>query len=112
MFMEQNLKIYANSQISDKVGDFLFKLEGSGVNTTSGDIDSIMQDIIDIALPLSVLAAALLMAFAAYKMITSQGNPDKLKDAREQIGNAITGLIFILVSSALLLLIGNIFLPE
>jgi hypothetical protein len=42
-------------------------------------------------------------------MITSQGNPDKLKDGREQIGNAITGLVFILVSAALLLLIGTLF---
>jgi len=74
-------------------------------------VETLMETFINIALPLSILAAGLLMAFAAYKMITSQGNPDKLKDAREQIGNAITGLVFILVSAALLLLIGNIFLP-
>ena len=109
MFMEQNFKIYANSQISDKVGEFVSGFEKSG--GTGGDVQSIMQTVIDIAIPLSVFAAAILMAFAAFKMITSQGNPDKLKDAREQIGNAITGLIFILVSAALLLLIGNIFLP-
>ena len=109
MFMIQNSKIYA-SQITEKVGELISGIEKSNPGETN--VESIMQDIIDIALPLSVLAAALLMAFAAYKMITSQGNPDKLKDAREQIGNAITGLVFILVSAALLLLIGNLFLPE
>lgn len=109
MFMRQNYKIYA-SQITEKVGELISGIEKSNPGETN--VESIMQDIIDIALPLSVLAAALLMAFAAYKMITSQGNPDKLKDAREQIGNAITGLVFILVSAALLLLIGGIFLPK
>ena len=109
MFMRQNFKIYA-SQITEEVGELISGIEKSNPRETN--VESIMQDIIDIALPLSVLAAALLMAFAAYKMITSQGNPDKLKDAREQIGNAITGLVFILVSAALLLLIGNLFLPE
>jgi len=107
--MRQNFKIYA-SQITEKVGELISGIEKSNPGETN--VESIMQDIIDIALPLSVLAAALLMDFAAYKMITSQGNPDKLKDAREQIGNAITGLVFILVSAALLLLIGNLFLPE
>ncbi|HOK59497.1 MAG TPA: hypothetical protein PK432_00790 [Candidatus Dojkabacteria bacterium] len=107
--MRQNYKIYA-SQITEKVGELISGIEKSNPGETN--VESIMQDIIDIALPLSVLAAALLMAFAAYKMITSQGNPDKLKDAREQIGNAITGLVFILVSAALLLLIGGIFLPK
>ena len=109
MFMRQNSKIYA-SQITDKVEELIRGIEETNPGGT--DVEGLMETFINIALPLSVLAAALLMAFAAYKMITSQGNPDKLKDAREQIGNAVTGLIFILVSSALLLLIGNIFLPK
>ena len=109
MFMIQISKIYA-SQITEKVGELIRGIEDSNPGET--DVEGLMETFINIALPLSVLAAALLMAFAAYKMITSQGNPDKLKDAREQIGNAITGLVFILVSAALLLLIGNLFLPE
>jgi len=109
MFMRQNYKIYA-SQITEEIGKLIKGIEDSGPGET--DVESIMQTVINIALPLSILAAGILLAFAAYKMITSQGNPDKLKDAREQIGNAITGLVFILVSAALLLLIGNLFLPE
>ena len=108
MFMRQISKIYA-SQITEEVQKFIKGIEDSGPGET--DVETLMETFINIALPLSILAAGLLMAFAAYKMITSQGNPDKLKDAREQIGNAITGLVFILVSAALLLLIGNIFLP-
>lgn len=108
MFMRQISKIYA-SQITNKVEELIMGIEKSNPGET--DVEGLMETFINIALPLSVLAAALLMAFAAYKMITSQGNPDKLKDAREQIGNAITGLVFILVSAALLLLIGGIFLP-
>jgi len=106
--MKQNFKIYA-SQITEKVEELISGIEDS--NPGEADVEGLMETFINIALPLSVLAAALLIVFAAYKMITSQGNPDKLKDAREQIGSAITGLVFILVSAALLLLIGNIFLP-
>ncbi len=106
--MGQNFKIYAESQISGKVSQFVSGLEHSG---GGGDVAGVVQAFVNIAMTLSVLSAALLMSFAAYKMITSQGNPDKLKDARDQIGSAITGLLFILVSGAILLLIRSIFLP-
>jgi hypothetical protein len=42
-------------------------------------------------------------------MISSQGNPEKLKDAKEMITNAIIGLVFILLSTAILALLSSLF---
>jgi hypothetical protein len=58
---------------------------------------------------LAGIATVVLLVVAGYKMISSQGNPEKLKDAKEMITNAIIGLVFILLSVSILLLISNIF---
>ncbi len=105
MLMIQNSKIYAGT-VSDRINNTIKAIE------EGGDIGDVVQTIIDFAIPLSVFAAAILLSFAAYKMITSKGDPEKLKDAREQIGNAVTGLLFILVSAAILILLGNIILGK
>jgi cell division protein FtsX len=40
-------------------------------------------------------------------MMTSQGNPDKLQEAKQVITNAIIGFVVILLCVAILLLISN-----
>jgi hypothetical protein len=50
-----------------------------------------------------------LVIIAGYKMVSSQGNPDKLKEAKEMITNAIIGLVFILLSVSILGLVSNVF---
>ena len=67
-----------------------------------------MEAIINFAIPLSAVSVFVLLSFAAYKLMTSQGNPDKLQDAKEQISNAIIGFIFIILSVAILALLSNI----
>lgn len=63
--------------------------------------------ILDFAIPLATLAAVGIMSFAAYTMITSQGNPEKINEAREAITNAIVGFALIALSIAILMLIQN-----
>ena len=72
-------------------------------------IEGLIQTVMDIAIPLAGLATVILLIIAGYKMITSQGNPDKLKEAKDMITNAIIGLVFILLSIAILYLISNVF---
>ncbi|PIS14816.1 hypothetical protein COT64_00635, partial [Candidatus Shapirobacteria bacterium CG09_land_8_20_14_0_10_39_12] len=50
--------------------------------------------------------AFLLMAFGAIQIITSAGNPDKMKAGSQLITSALSGLIFIILSVFLLKLIG------
>lgn len=101
MFMIYNTKIYASS-LSDLLDNFQTSAEDS---TGMGPF---MEAIISFAIPLSAISVFILLAFAAYKLMTSQGNPDKLKDAKEQISNAIIGFIFILLSVAILALLSSI----
>ncbi|MDO8551428.1 MAG: hypothetical protein Q7S03_02000 [bacterium] len=50
--------------------------------------------------------AFLLMLFGVFQIITSSGNPDRLKAGQEQITSAIMGLLMIIFSVFLLQLIG------
>ncbi len=102
--MIQISKIYAEEGSTiEKVINETLKVVDEG-----GDFVAVVNSIIKLAVPLSIFCAGLLLAFAAFKMVSSKGDPEALKDAREQIGNAITGLIFILLSGAILMLISQI----
>ena len=52
------------------------------------------------------LATFLLIVFAGIQIMTSSGNPEKLKAGKELITSAVTGLIFIILSLFLLRVIG------
>ena len=93
--------IYA-STLSETLGQV-----GEFENVSS--IEGAVQTIVNIALPLAGTVALILFVIAGYKMITSQGNPDKLKDAKDMITNAVIGLVFILLSVGILVLISNLF---
>ena len=70
-------------------------------------IPGLVNSLISLAIPLGVLCAIGLMIVAGYNMITSQGNPEKLTEAREIATNAIIGFALIALSVAILLLIKN-----
>jgi len=103
-------KIYA-STLSEALTEGGVSSEAGLFSNVSGGgaIGGLVTSILNIALPLAGTAAVLLLVVAGYNMITSQGNPDKLRDAKEMITNAIIGLVFILLSVAILLLISNVF---
>lgn len=80
------------------------------VNTALGpistDITGLTQNIFSILLGLSGGTALLLIIAAGYQMMASQGNPEKVKEARERLTAAIVGLLFIIFSAAILQIIG------
>ena len=57
-------------------------------------------------LALSGGIALLLIIISGYRILVSQGNPEALKGAREQLTAAIVGLLFIILSVAVLQIIG------
>ncbi|MDD3474843.1 MAG: hypothetical protein PHP08_03015 [Candidatus Dojkabacteria bacterium] len=83
--------------------------DGGVFNGDVTGIDGVVDVVTKIALPLAGTAAVILLIIAGYKMITSRGNPDKLTDAKEMATNAIIGLVFILLSVAILGLISSVF---
>ncbi|MCC7290348.1 hypothetical protein IT417_03815 [bacterium] len=75
--------------------------------TQQQDLTGLVNALVSLSVPLGVLAAMALMSYAGYVMITSQGNPEKLGEAREVATNAIIGFALIALSVAILLLIQN-----
>lgn len=87
---------------------------GPGIDTALGCIstsadateDSFFTSVIKIAVGLGGGLALILMLFGVFIVTTSAGIPDKLKEGKEIITSAISGLIFIILSVFLLRLIG------
>lgn len=57
-------------------------------------------------LAIATLAAFVVMIYAGYQILVSRGDKEKVANARELITSAVTGLIFIVLSVALLEIIG------
>ncbi len=80
------------------------------VHTALGDVPVDMGPLVrwffDNMLGLVGAIALLLMIFAAAKIITSAGNPNKIKEGQEAFASVIMGLVFILLSLFLLRFIG------
>lgn len=73
------------------------------------DLDGLIGKIIKIAIPVAVISAFILLSYGGYLMISSQGNPDKIQEARSIITNAIIGLLVVMLSLAILIIISNTF---
>ncbi|MBI3069777.1 MAG: hypothetical protein HYY87_00535, partial [Candidatus Levybacteria bacterium] len=79
--------------------------------TAIGDIDAsspqgFVKQLFGIILSLSGGIALLLIILSGYKLMFSQGNPEKAQEAKETLTAAIVGLLFIIFSLAILQVIG------
>lgn len=68
--------------------------------------EGLVKDILRFSTGIGGGIAFLLMIFGAFRMITSQGNPQELKEGQEIFTNAIIGLLFIIFSVLLMQIIG------
>lgn len=89
--------VYADV-LSDRLGDV----------TSSTNESDLISSILGVAIPVAIMALVGLSAYAGFLMLTSQGNPEKLSEAREVISNALTGFGLIVLSIALLLIIQSV----
>ena len=80
------------------------------VKTGLGNIGTNFSDTISslflILLGFAGAVAVILIIVSGYNMMLSEGNPEKVKGARETLTSAIVGLLFILFSGAILQIIG------
>lgn len=95
-------KVHAQS-LGSSLGDQLNKIEDG----TVADESDLVQTIVSIAVPLGVISVVILVVYAGYLLTSSQGNPDKLKEGKDIITNAIIGFVVVLLSVAILILISN-----
>ncbi len=78
--------------------------------TAFGDIQTdptgFIKSLFSIILSLAGGIAIILIMIAGYRLMSSQGNPEKVQAAREQLTSAIVGLLFIIFSVTILQIIG------
>jgi hypothetical protein len=83
---------------------------GSSCSTAIGSIGTdpttLVKAIYTAVLSIAGGIALLLIMLSGYRMTTSQGNPEALQNAREQLTAAIVGLLFIILSFTILRFIG------
>ncbi|MFH1832783.1 MAG: hypothetical protein ABH816_01265 [Candidatus Levyibacteriota bacterium] len=84
------------------------------INTGIGDIQTnpaeFVKSLFGIILSLAGGIALILIIISGYKLMVSQGNPEKVKEAQESLTSAIVGLLFIIFSLVILQIIGVDFL--
>lgn len=81
-----------------------------GIQTALGCIPTEIQPLVSwlfkYAISIAGGIAFLMIIFAAFQMITSSGDPEKLEKAKQMLGSAIAGLLFIIFAVFLLRIIG------
>jgi heme/copper-type cytochrome/quinol oxidase subunit 2 len=106
-------KVYAQS-LGGKVSEEIRKLEGNETVGSSenpaeaiNSVESLVDTIVNIAVPIAILCLVVLVVYAGYMLISSQGNPDKLKEGREVLTNAIIGFFIVVLSVVILVLLSD-----
>jgi heme/copper-type cytochrome/quinol oxidase subunit 2 len=94
--------VYADS-LGETLQNRIADLEGAEDMTDVELVDTIAN----IAVPAAILCLIVLVVYGGYMLISSQGNPDKLREGREVLTNAIIGFFIVVLSIVILLLISN-----
>ncbi len=79
---------------------------GLGVSLSTDPLKLIPQ-IIEVILAIAGAIVIILIIRAGYKLMFSQGNPEKVQEAKDELTSAIVGLLFIIFSFVLLQFITN-----
>lgn len=103
--LEKFLEVFSTKAYASSLSSALSGVLSQDSLSSDTNAQSLVSTIIDISIPLGVTCAFILLVYAGYMMITSQGNPDKLQESREVITNAVIGLVVILLSVTILYLI-------
>jgi hypothetical protein len=98
-------RVYAQS-LGQTLEDSLKKFEEGGIEKLEGE-KGLISVIVNVAVPAAILCLIVLVVYAGYMLISSQGNPDKLKEGKEVLTNAIIGFFVVVLSVVILLLISN-----
>jgi hypothetical protein len=99
--------LFAAKVYADSLGQELTKKLGALEDDSIDSPDTLVESIVGFAVPLAIICVVILVVYASYILMSSQGNPDKLKEGKEILTNAIIGFLVILLSVAILLLISG-----
>ena len=97
-------RVYASS-LGEQLTESLSQLEEGPQDGLAEEW--LVERLVQIAAPLAVICVIVLVIYAAYLLMSSQGNPDKLKEGKEVLTNAIIGFLIVLLSVAILLVLSE-----
>lgn len=96
MFMFLNSLLFSKQTYAQaRLEDRLRRVMDSGTGTGEAAFADFVQQFLEFAVPLGVFAAFVLLGYAAFIMITSAGDQEKLREAREVATNAVIGAVMI-----------------
>ncbi|MDD2578424.1 MAG: hypothetical protein PHP96_03550 [Candidatus Dojkabacteria bacterium] len=100
--------VYASS-LGEELSTQLESLgeEGGAIKPESIGEEWIVEKLVQIAAPLAVISVIVLVVYAAYLLMSSQGNPDKVKEGKEILTNAIIGFLVVLLSVVILIILSG-----
>jgi cytochrome bd-type quinol oxidase subunit 2 len=84
-------------------------LKGSGVDATPAAFSAILKTFIEILLLGGVIIFIFQFMLGGIKWITSQGDEGKVKEARQQVTQALVGLVIVFLVFFILKIIGIVF---
>lgn len=90
-----NTLLFYEGVYAQRLDERLGRLRDSGQGTGEEAFADFVEAFLNFAVPLGVFVAFVLLGFAAFTMITSAGNQEKLSEAREVATNAIIGAAMI-----------------
>ena len=96
------------AEINVTVGDGIFTLPRPFGATTAEDL---ITSIVNILIALALVVAPLMIVLGAYQLTTAGDNANKIKQGREIIVWAATGLAGVFLSKAIINLVNDIFGP-
>ncbi len=91
-------------------GDCLVFGEGSfpdNAADTAGNVGAIGIAILEIVVSLGVIVALVMMFWASFNFLTSQGETEKAHSARRMVQNAAIGLVLLMVSTQVVSFLGR-----
>ena len=100
--------VYASS-LGEELSTQLESLgeEGGAIKPESDGEEWVVEKLVQIAAPLAVISVIVLVVYAAYLLMSSQGNPDKVKEGKEILTNAIIGFLVVLLSVVILIILSG-----
>lgn len=109
--------VHAQSQISG-TGNPQPSITGSGAPQTqlfptltnplkADSVEAVILLVVDIAVYIGVIFAAIMIIYSGFKFIAARGNPDGLKEARNLFFAVIIGLAILIAAKAIVEIVKN-----
>ncbi len=94
--------LYCKNDIENTCGELLTYDVITGITGNFQTFEEFLNALRGILIPLGIVLGVVFFLICGYKFMTSQGQPDKLRDAKECLTSAIIGLLVVTMSVSII----------